>query len=406
VTTVDPATRRRAAVALLAARTVYAFSWYNVGAVLPLIQTSLGASTAELGIVLASFLVGAGVFQLPAGLAALRWGGRKLSIVALVVMGVTGTASAFSPNWEVLAVLRFGCGAGAALFFAPALELVSSYFPPGTRGPIIGIYNSGFGLGSGIALFVGALLGDLYGWPSALLVGGLMLLGIAGVLVVELPPEIPPPPRKASELLAVARPILLSRSVWALSWGVGGLWAGYYIAAQFFTQYAKATGITSNLVLAAAVPTVLIASDIVGGPVGGWFAERSADMRRTLLLWSVLSGVLILAIPFLFFAALWPVFVVIGFAEGVVFAILYLYPSYLPEARVEGFAVGLAMMNAIQLFVGSALAFGFGLVAQTAGYTVAWLYAGGVGLVMLVLLLGTTAVRAAGASRDRVVVHR
>jgi len=387
--------RRRAAAALLLARTVYAFNWYNVGAVLPLIGSSLHATTPELGVVLASFLVGAGVFQLPAGIAAIRWGGRRLSIVALLTMGVTGCASAFSPNWEVLAALRFGAGAGAALFFAPALELVASYFPPGTRGPVIGVYNSGFGIGSGISLIAGALLGELYGWPSALLVGGVMLLATAALLVVALPVKGAPPPRSSREVWAVARPILNSRSLWALSLGAGGLWAAYYIAAQFFTQYAKSTGVTGNLVLAAAVPAVLIGADIVGGPVGGWLAERARDMRRTLLLWGALSGVLILAIPLLGFEALWPVFAVIGFAEGIVFAVLYLYPSYLPEARVEGFAVGLALMNSLQLFIGSSLAFGFGWVADAWGYTVAWFYAGGTGLVMLLLVLWARAVRPA-----------
>ncbi len=381
--------RRRAAGLLLCARAVYAFNWYNVGAVLPLVQTSLHMTTAELGVVLAAFLVGAGVFQLPAGFAAMRWGGRRLSIAALVVMGLAGVASGFAPDWEVLALLRFAVGAGAALFFAPALQLVASYYPEGSRGPVIGLYNSGFGIGSGLSLVVGALLGERFGWPSALLVGGVALLAAAALLLLLLPVEPPIPPRPFGSVWRDAQPIVRSRSLWTLSVGVGGLWGAYYIAAQFFPQYARASGATGSLVWAALVPAVLIAFDIVGGPVGGWFAERSADVRRLLLGWGIASGVLLAVVPFLGFATLWPLFATVGFAEGVVFAGLYLYPSYLAEIRVEGFALALAQMNALQLFMGSALAYGFGLVAEGSGYAAAWAYTGVAAVVPLTLLAWT-----------------
>ena len=44
-------------------------------------------------------------------------------------MGIAGIASAFAPDLLVLAVSRFVAGVGAALFFAPALALISRYLP-------------------------------------------------------------------------------------------------------------------------------------------------------------------------------------------------------------------------------------------------------------------------------------
>src|SRR5208282_154578 len=96
VTELDRAARRSAAGTLVLLRVVYAFNWYNVGAVLPLIGTGLSANTGQLGIVLGAFLVGAGVFQVPAGLIAMRWGYRTTSIFALALMGSFSLASAFS----------------------------------------------------------------------------------------------------------------------------------------------------------------------------------------------------------------------------------------------------------------------------------------------------------------------
>jgi MFS family permease len=386
VTELDRPRRREAAATLMIGRIVYAFNWYNVGAVLPLLGTGLGLSTYQLGIVVASFLVGAGVFQVPAGLAALRWGNRTVSVFALVLMGAFATASAFSPNWVVLSACRFGTGAGAAFFFAPALGLITSYFPPGTRGPVIGAYNAGFAIGSGIGLFGGAIVGAVFGWPSALLVGGLALLGCAAGATLGLPRTERPIRRAARQVWDSATPIFRSRSLWALSVGTAGLWAAFYIAAQYFVKFAFDVHPGWSLALAAGIPTVMILLEVPGGPIGGWLGERGGEMRRVLLGWGVAAGVVLLFVPFLPLLALLPLFAFLGFADGVVFAVLYLLPSYLPESRGEALSLGLSFVNSIQIFLGSVLAFGFALIAQGLGYTAAWWFTGAIALAPLPLL--------------------
>lgn len=383
--------RRGAASSLMVSRVVYAFNWYNVGAVLPLLGSGLAITTPQLGIVVGSFLVGAAVFQIPAGFSALRWGNRTVSISALVLMGSLATASAFSPNWLVLAALRFGTGAGAAFFFAPALGLITSYFPPGSRGPIIGLYNSGFSIGAGVGLFGGAFLGAVFGWPIALLVGGVVLLFCAASAPFSLPPTGPPPPRRAArQLWDAATPILRSRSLWALALGTAGLWAAYYIAAQYFIQFASAVHPGWAIAVAAGIPTVMIVLEIPGGPIGGWFGERRADMHRVILTWGAASGAVFFLVPILPLQALFGVFAFLGFADGVVFAVLYLLPSYLPESRGESLSLGLSLLNSIQIFLGSGLAIAFAFVAGDFGYTAAWWFTGAVGLAPLPLLAWVT----------------
>ena len=377
MTALDPSARRAAAGMLVLARVVYAFNWYNVGAVLPLVGTNLNANTGQLGIVLGAFLVGAGIFQVPAGLLAMRWGYRTTSLFALGIMGAFSLASAFSPSWAVLAAFRFGAGAGAAFFFAPALGLVSSYYPTGSRGPVIGIYNSGFSIGSGIGLFAGALIGAVAGWPWALAVGGIALLIVGAGAAASLPPlargNFPPDWRAVWK---VGRPLLRSRNLWALSLGLSGVWTAFYVAAQYFVQFASAVHHDWPIALAAGIPTAMIVTEVFGGPIGGWFAERRADMRRILLLWGTASAVGLLLIPFLPLLALWPLFVFLGFADGVLFAVLYLIPTYLAEGRGENMALAIGLVNSIQLFLGSLFAILFGVIAGGEGYAVAWVFAG------------------------------
>ena len=384
---IDPRDRPRAASSLLLARIVYAFNWYNIGAVLPFVGRSLSASTFELGVVLGAFLVGAGIFQIPAGLAAMRWGNRAVSLFALVLMGVFSLASAFTTNWVELAAARFGAGAGAAFFFSPALGLIASYYPSGEQGPMIGLFNSGFSIGSGAGLFGGYIVGQLYGWPWALAIGGIGLLAIALVGPLTLPRSaVRLPSRPLRELWLAAGPVLRSRSLWALALGTSGLWAAYYVAAQYFIEFAHEVHPGWAGLIAALVPVVMIVLEVPGGPIGGWMGERSLHIHRLLFGWGVVSGVGILAIPFLPLSALLGLFAFLGFADGVVFAVLYLVPAYLPETHGESLALGLATVNSIQIFLGSALAILFGYLAGTAGYDFAWWFAGAIALVPLPLL--------------------
>jgi len=377
VTAARTSDRGNAALVLIIGRVVYAFNWYNVGAVLPLLEKGLHANTAELGIVLGAFLVGAGIFQVPAGLIAIRWGYRTTSIFALALMGTFSLASAFSPDWVVLAVFRFGAGAGAAFFFAPALGLVSSYYPVGSRGPVIGLYNSGFAIGAAAGLFIGALVGEVQGWPWALAYGGVALL-VMGVSAAVTLPVLPRPDHRPTweATWRVGRPILVSRNLWALALGLSGMWASFYIVAQYFVQFAHTVHPEWPVAIAAGIPTVMILAEVFGGPIGGWFAERNADMRRILLLWGIVSSVGVALIPFVPMLALWPLFVFLGFADGVLFAVLYLVPTYLPEGRGENTALAIGFLNSVQLFFGSLFAIVFGVLVGVIGFTEGWVFAG------------------------------
>jgi predicted MFS family arabinose efflux permease len=381
--------RRASAVgALFVARVVYAYNWYNVGAVLPLIGTGLSAGPASLGLVLGAFLVGVSIFQVPAGLASVRFGPRPVSLAGIAVLGASGLASAFAPSWPVLAILRFVAGAGAAFFFSPALGLIASYFPPAHRGPAIGLFNGGFSVGGALGLFVGAGLGVAYGWPAALGAGGAVMLAvtaIAWVVVPRAPASVVR--RRPGSTRAVGLRVLRSRSIWALSIALAGFWAAVYIVAQYFVDYAQTVHPAWGIGLASVLTAVVVVMALPGGPFGGWLAERGGDRRVILGVSGAIASLLIFAIPFASLLELWPLFLALGFFDGMCFSILYLIPSYLPEAGGEGLALGVGVVNSIQVIVGSAAAIAFGFIVSAVGYTDAWLFAGFLSLGVLPLLV-------------------
>jgi len=387
---------------LFLVRIVYAFNWYNIGAVLPLIAVAFSASPAQLGIVLGAFLVGVGVFQVPAGLAAVRWGSRRVSLAGVAVFGAAGVASAFAPSWEVLAMLRFAGGVGAAFFFSPALSLIASYFPDGERGPVIGFYNGGFSVGGAIGLVAGAGIGLAIGWPAALGLGGAALLATTALAYVVLPRQPPEGSARASAAVYVAgRAVLTSRSIWGLSLALTGFWTAIYLVAQDFVEYAHDVHPGWGTGVAALLTAVVVIAAFPGGPIGGWFAERGRDRRVLIGMVGALVSALVLLVPFASVWTIGPLFLALGFLDGVVFTILYLIPTYLPETQGEGLALGVGVVNSIQVLLGSGFVILFGVLVETIGWTDAWLYAGLLSFALLPALLLVAPNR--GASRPTVL---
>ncbi|HZY71418.1 MAG TPA: MFS transporter [Thermoplasmata archaeon] len=396
--------RRRdvAAAALFVARLVYAFNWYNVGAVLPLIGASLHASTAELGIVLGAFLVGVGAFQIPAGIAATRWNPREVSMVGLAAMSAFCIASAFAPSWPLLALARFGAGVGAAFFFAPALSLIAAYYAAGQRGLVVGMYNGGFSIGGAVGLFAGAAAGLAYGWPFALGAGGVALALSTGITWALLPlPASVPRRHDLSSTLATSRRVLLSRSIWALALGLTGFWAAIYVVAQYFVKYAADVQPQWGLGVAAILSGVTVFASFPGGPVGGWLAERGMDRRWLVGVFGLATGLLVLALPFTPLFALWPLFALLGLVDGIVFAVEYLIPAYLSDTAGEGVALGVAFINSLQVLIGSGIAIGFGFLAAADGYLPAWIVIAVLTVGLLPLLAWVEPNRARGDATPR-----
>ncbi|NNN17761.1 MAG: MFS transporter [Thermoplasmata archaeon] len=347
----------------------------------------LNASTSQLGLVLGIYLLGVGLFQIPGGMAALRWGARPVALAGLCVMGVFGALSALSPDWQILAAARFATGAGAAFFFAPGLSLVASYYPHEQRAPIIGLYNGGFSLGGAIGLFGGALLGTVIGWQWTLGAGGLVLLGVAGFGAWILPLE---PVRQVvgtfTEIQRAAARVLRSRSLWAISLALAGLWASMYIIAQYFVQYGAEVHPDWGIGITAAIAALVVVAAFPGGVAGGWLAKGSRRHRFLLILCTATIGVVIATIPFLPLYAVAALFIYVGFADGVAVAVLYFIPTYMPDTGGEHLVLGIASLNTIQVFVGSALAIAFGYLAEYGSYALAWIFAGAITIGFLPLL--------------------
>src|SRR5467141_4483893 len=169
---------------VLTSRVIYTINWFNIAPLLGatgLIALGLSIDLPSQGLLTSSFLLGAGIFQIPAGIVSARWGPKNTSQLGMLILSLSGVGEGLSPNFPVLLVSRFLLGLGAALFFAPAIGILTPLFRQDEEGLVLGLYNSCFNIGGAIGLFVWVIVIEAINWLLGLILGGVLGLVSVGI---------------------------------------------------------------------------------------------------------------------------------------------------------------------------------------------------------------------------------
>src|SRR3990172_1600613 len=123
---------------VLGSRAVYTINWFSISPALPFIAKDFGVDLPSLGVLTSSFLLGAGIFQVPAGVLSARWGPKNTSQLGMLLLSLSGIGEGISPNFTALLLSRFLLGVGAALFFSPAIGVLTPLFKEEEEGFVLG----------------------------------------------------------------------------------------------------------------------------------------------------------------------------------------------------------------------------------------------------------------------------
>ncbi len=324
---------------------------------------------ADWGILLAGFLVGAGLFPVPAGFLARRFGSRAVSLWGVLLLGAGGLGAAAAPTFVSLVILRAVAGAGAALFFSPAIGLVASLQPPGRRGLAVGTFSSAFSAGAALGVFVTALVVPSIGWRGGLAIGGALLLGILA-LAVRLVPAEATPARESRPPPGIPA-ALRSPAVWAIGLAFVGLEGASLSAGQYFVPFAQ-TILGWGPALAGGVASLFVFPSLFGGPVGGALTERFTNRRTQMLLATAVCGGLLLLVPLTGFPLVAVIATIFSLSYGAIYAMMYVLAPYLPGIPRSEVPMAIGLFNSIQIVGGALVTDLFAIVVAASSYSVAW----------------------------------
>ena len=399
-TGLSAASTRRATTIMIAVRAGYAYNWYTVGPALPAIGAQFSVGPAEWGLLLAIFLVAAGLLQVPAGMLSQRFGSRPVALAGAALLGVASIASGFAPTFASLVALRGLAGAGAALFFSPAIGLVGSLYPEGKRGLPVGMFSSAFSGGAAAGVLLSAIAVGPLGWHWTLALGGagLLVLTFGAVLLIPRGVGVAPPVPAARPRLPVA---LRLPALWAIGFAFIGIEGATFATGQFLVPYGTVE-LGWSAAVAGGVGMAFVLPSIIGGPIGGYVTERRADRRTQFLVAGGIATVTVALIPWVGLVPMVFLGIAFSFAYGATYAIMYVLPNYLPGLPTGEIPIGIGLFNSIQLAGGAIVAWAFGLWIASVGYALAWpllAVAVVVPLALLVYVPRTGGGRPAGARR-------
>lgn len=147
------------------------------------IQDDLGLADGQLGLISGLyFAVFYCVLAIPVGWLADRTNRVRVLSFACALWSAATVACGFASTYPQLVAARMSVGIGEAGGVPPSYAIVSDYFPPGTRGTALSIFNLGPPIGQALGVAFGASIAAAYDWRSAFVALG--AVGIVAALLV------------------------------------------------------------------------------------------------------------------------------------------------------------------------------------------------------------------------------
>ncbi len=175
-------------VALLAS--VLALSAADTGAiaaVAPRMETALHIGNVQIGLLVTVSALAAATGMLPVGWMTDRANRIRMVTAAVALWGAAEVASAFSPDYVFLLVVRLALGALTAVTGPTLASLTGDLFPARERAEIYGYILTGEIVGAGLGLLVAGLVSSTFTWRPALAVLSLPSFYLAWELHRRLP---------------------------------------------------------------------------------------------------------------------------------------------------------------------------------------------------------------------------
>ena len=278
--------------------------WLMFGVLSIPIKEEFGLTDVQLSWIIAVAVLNGAIWRLPAGIAADRWGGRRVFTAMLLVTAIPAYLVSQATSYAMLLVYAFLVGF-AGNSFSVGIAWVSAWWPQSRQGLALGIFGAG-NVGASLTKFIGPAL--IAAVPAAGYLGGLIpggwrfvpflyagLLISMGVATWLLTPHREIKPGQGRPMKEMLAPLKQTR-VWRFSLYYVVVFGAYVALAAWLPLY-YVNNYDLPLSQAALLTALFIFPASLLRPIGGWMSDKVGARRVMYLCFTVMlitSGILMM----------------------------------------------------------------------------------------------------------------
>ena len=357
---------------LLLARIQYTINWFNVSSIFYFIALDFNLNINTLGLITTSFLIGVGLFQVPAGILVAKYGPKRLSIIGIFLSSGMALISGFSQDELQITLSRFVVGVGMAFFFGASVTLISNQLGKGNEGLGVGLLNSGHAIGALLGIFGWVALSELIGWRISLIIGGIIGLAIVLIMRIGLLKDNKRDFKiKSNEL----KDVLFNKSLIILGITLLGYQTGASLTLTFIVLY-LIEEIHINPIVAGLFGSLSLIIGIIISPISGKIYDRFKNAKKLLFISAILSALSIMLISTNHIYIITVSLITSGIFLSVGFVVIYARARESRKIIPEYRTLSVGYVNGISLFGSFWIPIIFSFTVSQYSYNIAWLCAG------------------------------
>ena len=358
---------------LLLARIQYTINWFNISSVFYFIALDFNLDINSLGLITTSFLIGVGLFQLPAGVLVAKYGPKRLSMIGIMLSSIMAIISGFSQDEIQITIARFLIGIGMAFFFGASVTLISNYLGKENEGLGVGLLNSGHAIGALFGIFGWVALTEIVGWRLSIIIGG--IIGVSIVLIMKIGLLKEDNKREFKVKFNELKEVLFNKSLILLGITLLGYQTGASLTLTFVVLY-LIEEIHIDPIYAGLFGSLSLIIGIIISPLSGKIYDKFKNAKKLLFISAMISALSIMSISISSIYIIIIALITSGIFLSLGFVVVYARARQSKKIIQEYQTLSVGYVNGISLFGSFWIPIIFSFTASQLNYKIAWLCAG------------------------------
>ncbi|HET8856301.1 MAG TPA: MFS transporter, partial [Nitrososphaeraceae archaeon] len=358
---------------LLLARIQYTINWFNISSIFYFIALDFNLDINMLGLITTSFLIGVGLFQVPAGILVAKYGPKRLSMIGILLSSIIAIISGLSQDVIQITIARFLIGIGMAFFFGASVTLISNYLGKENEGLGVGLLNSGHAIGALLGIFGWVALTEITGWRISIVIGG--IIGVSIVLIMKIGLLKEDNKRDLKIRFKELKDVLFNKSLILLGITLLGYQTGATLTLTFIVLY-LIEELHIDPIYAGLFGSLSLIIGIIMSPLSGKIYDKIKNAKKLLFISAMISALSIMSISISSIYIIIIALITSGIFLSVGFVVVYARARQSKKIIQEYQTLSVGYVNGISLFGSFWIPIIFSFTVSQFSYTIAWLCAG------------------------------